>query len=116
MARELPKPERITATAENFFDMTTATFAACEKPAREADYVSASGSAYWYTADGVVRCADHWGGNVATCNWFIEGERPSMYCDRFESELCGFCAWDAFTRDPWGIAAREICEAARHAA
>lgn len=113
MTRELPKPEQITATPANFFEATTAMFTACAKPERPADYVSASGSAYWYTEAGVVRCADHWGGNVASCNWFLEGERPSMYCERYDEERAGFCAWDAFTSDPWAIAAREICEAAR---
>lgn len=57
----------------NFFESTAANFVSCEKPNREADYISASGSAYWYTENGVVRGSNHWGEGVASCNWFLNG-------------------------------------------
>lgn len=57
--------------AGNFFENTAAVFDLCEKPNREPDYISASGSAYWYVDGGVVRCSDHWGWGVASCNWYL---------------------------------------------
>lgn len=107
-------------TSENFFECTTAVFSPCARPDREPDYTSGSGSAYWYTADGVVRSADHWGGCIASCNWYLEGfsnMRTAMYCDTTPDwePLCGFCAWDAFQADPWGKVARSMAEAARNA-
>ncbi len=39
------------------------------------NFVSDSGSKYYYTDKGVYRVSDHWG-NVKTCNWAIDGTSP----------------------------------------
>lgn len=112
MTRELPKPEKITATPADFFDMTTAIFTPCATPERPADYVSASGSEYWYTQGRVIRRADHWGGCIRSCNWFLVGSDVTclkMWCESLDEPVTASCAWDEFTRDPWSVAAREIC-------
>lgn len=62
-----------TTTTENFFEATAAVFDICETPDRTPDFVSGSGSAYWYENGGVVRCSDHWGYGIASCNWWIRG-------------------------------------------
>lgn len=52
--------------SENFYMGTEASWADAEAPEREADYVSDSGSAYWYTESGVFRKSNHWGCEVAS--------------------------------------------------
>lgn len=51
-------------THDNFHLGTEATFKACKKPKRKPDYVSKSGSAYWYGGDSigqyVIRESGHW--------------------------------------------------------
>ena len=47
--------------SENFYMGTEASWNDAEAPEREADYVSDSGSAYWYTESGVFRKSNHWG-------------------------------------------------------
>ena len=60
-----------TINESNFFEATAAVFGICGKPEREPDYISGSGSAYWYENGGVIRCSDHWGYGVASCNWWL---------------------------------------------
>lgn len=61
-------------TFENFFDGTYAEWVRADFGElwplvnRTPDYVSNSGSRYWYTADRVYRLSDHWG-DVASCYW-----------------------------------------------
>ena len=57
-------------TVDDFHKNTKTIFEICETPNIEPDYISDSGSKYWYTDSGVFREADHWG-DVATCSWFI---------------------------------------------
>ena len=76
-------------TSQNFFLATAANFKSCKTPTTPPDFVSESGSEYWYTQDGVYRQSNHWGGKIATCSWFIDGESS-------HSIITGFCAWDAF--------------------
>lgn len=52
--------------SENFYMGTEASWEDAEAPEREADYVSDSGSAYWYTEGGVFRTSNHWGYEVAS--------------------------------------------------
>lgn len=78
------------ADRDSFYKCSYAIFNGCEKPAREPDYISESGSAYWYSEDGVIREADHWG-NVATCIWEIRN-----IVDYDLDRITGFCAWEAF--------------------
>lgn len=80
--------------SENFYMGTEASWADAEAPEREADYVSDSGSAYWYTEGGVFRTSNHWGYEVASCDWFL-GNEESAWEDR-HGIRCGFCPWDGF--------------------
>jgi len=56
----------------NFHKNSFASFKACKKPKREPDFISPSGSEYWYSQDKnggyVIRFSDHWG-SVASCLW-----------------------------------------------
>lgn len=92
----------VVANELNFFVSTKADFAKCDKPAREPDYVSGSGSAYWYTEDGVIRMSDHWGAGVASCDWYLDGEAYGygMHLNgtREHDTICAFCAWEGFER------------------
>lgn len=85
-----------TCNEENFFLATEADFEQCQKPNHEPDYVSDSGSAYWYFEDGVVRQSDHWGHRIASCSWLLDGSEYGM-CGN-GARLCGFCEWRAFTK------------------
>ena len=82
----------------NFFLNTTAYFKGCKKPKRKPDYVSDSGSEYWYSEDKkgkfVIRNSNHWVSyknfdrkskviqcmSIASCFWFLktnEYSKPS---------------------------------------
>ena len=63
----------------NFFSGTAADFTSVERPNREPDYISDSGSEYWYSADGVVRGSNHWGTGIASTDWFLDGVDASSY-------------------------------------
>lgn len=77
-----------TATPENFF-INSIGFWELKKsrPRKKPDHVSYNKSAtwrkgksetsseYWYTEDGVIRGSDHWGKDVASCSWYIKGEK-----------------------------------------
>tara|TARA_R110002111_G_scaffold100975_1_gene156356 strand:- start:1515 stop:2024 length:510 start_codon:yes stop_codon:yes gene_type:complete len=73
----------MSVAKDNFYLATTATFKSCEIPKRKPDYISASGSKYWYCKSGVIRHSDHWD-QVASCYWFCNSS-------------CGFCKWGDFT-------------------
>ena len=88
----------MTYTSRNYYMGTEAIFDRCERPNRPADYVSESGSAYWYGDDGVIRESDHWGYEVASCNWYL-GENDGMSAWAWEGTACGFCAWADFERN-----------------
>lgn len=66
----------------NYYYKTQATWKECIIPDRHPDYISESGSQYWYSSDGVTRFSDHWG-SVSTCKWTC-------------SEECGFCNYSDF--------------------
>ena len=89
-------------TFENFMSATSAIF----KPltAKEIEfvtnnkpnYVSASGSAYWYKGQNVYRVSNHWGADVASCNWGYEGcGTVGMFGSQKET-LVGKCALKDF--------------------
>jgi hypothetical protein len=81
--------------SHNFFDRTRADFSTVPgHPARPADYVSGSGSRYWYNDEGVVRESDRWGYGIASCTWRLDG---SGYVET-DSPVCGYCAWSDFER------------------
>lgn len=60
---------------DDFFNDTVACFEPFEIPECEPDFVSDSGSKYWYgedeDGDYVVRLSDHWGKRIASCSWFF---------------------------------------------
>ena len=47
-------------TKDNYYTSTYAKFVECATPRRKPDYISSSGSRYWYTKNGVIRKSDHW--------------------------------------------------------
>lgn len=66
------------ADENTFFMGTVTTFEGRDKvPSRPPDYVSNSGSEYWYTEEGVYRRSDHWGEQIASADWFLEGKRAN---------------------------------------
>lgn len=77
----------------NFHDASTADFQPCERPAREPDFVSGSGSRYWNTPEGVVREGDHWMAGIRSCNWYLAGATYKG------PNRCGFCRWEDFHAD-----------------
>ena len=86
------------ANKNNFYINSEADFEYCEKPDRECDYISASGSEYWYSEDGVYRNSDHWGNGIASCDWQLlnccDWDVPQY--ELTYKTLCGFAKWDAF--------------------
>ena len=84
------------ANEDDFFDATAAVFRPAKRPDREPDYVSGSGSRYWYQDGGVYRESDHWGAGVASCNWAMEGrnEFTSVTGGKY-----GFAAQHSLTDD-----------------
>lgn len=68
---------------------------------RDADYVSQSGSSYWYTDEGVYRSSDHWGEGVASCDWMLdgydEGDASSFTYHYGKGSHMGFAKWDDFS-------------------
>ena len=92
-----------TASEINFFDYTAVMFTETDKPEREPDFVSGSGSTYWYTDEGVIRMSDHWGNHVANCDWAIRlksGKTEYGYSSwssrSYTRELYGFARWSDF--------------------
>ena len=60
----------------NFWLRSVANFTSCERPTREPDFVSWSGSLYWNQGDHVVRLSDHWTGQfgvgpIRECQWYL---------------------------------------------
>ena len=47
-------------TKDNYYTSTYAKFVECATPRRKPDYISSSGSKYWYNKTGVIRKSDHW--------------------------------------------------------
>ena len=45
---------------DNYYTSTYAKFVECATPRRKPDYISSSGSKYWYVKNGVIRKSDHW--------------------------------------------------------
>lgn len=67
----------IMITHSNFHLATKAWFKPCKMPTRKPNFISNSGSKYWYgndkKGDYVIRYSDHWGA-VASCDWRIKNE------------------------------------------
>ena len=85
-------------TETNFFKGTKATFVPTEIPEGKADYVSLRpdggvSSLYYYTPEGVIRVSNHWGADIRTCSWHLEGGEGFDNCVTYDSEMfvCESC-------------------------
>ncbi len=90
--------------SSNYYTATKASFTSCAKPETTPDYISDSGSRYWYTDEGVIRFSNHWGYGIASCDWLLDGVEDSSFADG-EGGRAGYCNWSdfEFTRE------RDIC-------
>ena len=93
------KYQKGKANKENFFYNTIAKFEPLKsRPRRSPDYVSRNrydgkvSSEYWYTKDGVIRGSDHWGEEVASCDWYY-GDSYG-FASRKGSKRYGFAKWE----------------------
>lgn len=91
------------ADENNFFDYTFTIFEEVNKPKGEPDYVSDSGSRYWYRKDGVIRGSNHWGNGVARCDWPYRYKNGKVVyglnwkcLKQFKEEMYGFSKWKDF--------------------
>lgn len=71
---------------KNFFISTIANFVKCDKPERNPDFISISGSCYWNEEVKVIRWGDHWG-LVGSCFWQLWGD---------DYNECGECNYEDF--------------------
>jgi hypothetical protein len=78
-----------------FFKYSRAIWTPVEKPLRKPDYVSESGSEYWYSDEGVIRYSGHWG-KVASCRWELEGHGMDDAVKTYYQYTAAFCPWHKF--------------------
>lgn len=82
---------------QNFFKNTYCVFKAVDSQElknKTPDFVSGSGSRYFYTNDGVYRISSHWG-RAATCRWRLQADTKN----RKNKEKAGFARWTDFYKD-----------------
>ncbi len=91
------------ASPENFFENTLVRYEECDKPNRNPDFESYSGSRYWYTKKGVVRGSDHWGCGIVNCDWALHTKDGRnvyggywTHARSFAKPRYGFAAWKDF--------------------
>lgn len=92
-------------THDNFFVNTFACFKGCKKPKKNPDFISNSGSEYWYGEDRngrfVIRHSDHWSeiyhrgwiesfdnGSIRTCYWIL---KTNIVEEEIKMEYTGKC-------------------------
>ncbi len=84
----------------NFHDETCAIFTSCETPSRRPDFISESGSEYWDNGDSVIRRANHWGKDIASCRWELDdrlvGSRQRVCVKRIAQMSTGYCPYSEF--------------------
>lgn len=84
---------------DNFYKSTQANFIETEKPITTPDFISNTGdgetpSEYWFTNNGIIRSADHWG-IVQDCYWLHKG---SEYVNVLKTGFCNYADFaDNFT-------------------
>lgn len=81
----------------NFHLGTHGMFTHGPQPERPPDYVSDSGSRYWFSPAGVYRLSNHWAGQHGctgqrSCLWQIDVKFQRR------SVIGGYCRWDAFKK------------------
>ena len=77
---------------DNFFVGTFADFELCERPTTSPDFYSFSGSTYWDLGDKVIRWSTHWGPNISSCHWYLDGKIFELG----DSCLAGICLYKDF--------------------
>lgn len=97
-------------TYQNFFLHSKASFKGCKKPKRKPDFISSTGSTYWYLNGYVIRYSDHWVRrnpiysekygprtgkeckSIVSCLWSIKEKKSTPY-----KWTCGKCKLSDFT-------------------
>ncbi len=87
------EPTDESVTFDNFFERTSAVFEQLkQRPDKNPDYWSPSGSMYWYGEDEggkyVIRESDHWSANISN-----EMEREKFNQDPDRSRAIASCRW-----------------------
>ncbi|QHI34754.1 hypothetical protein IMCC3317_00980 [Kordia antarctica] len=88
---------KLKYTSQNFFKNTYCVFKTVDPEIikdKKPQYVSQSGSQYFYTNDGVYRISSHWG-RAATCKWRLQSDDSNS---RIDSKV-GFAKWTSFYKD-----------------
>ena len=70
-------------TFMNFYKGTRGAFKGCKTPNKKPDYISPSGSLYWYTGDYIYRFSNHWSngnkpygvGFISSCLWYLKSNK-----------------------------------------
>ena len=88
---------------DNFYMGTIATWTPCSMPDSAPDYESASGSRYWYVPDGVIRESGHWGSEVGSCDWYLDGYGWGSSFSDDSGIRYGFCRWADFELGDWSV-------------
>ncbi len=97
MVQTLEEAQRIDE--DSFMHSTEVTFSKANRPNREPDYTSRSGSKYWYEDEGVYRESDHWGKGVASTNWYLEGQPKNQLAEQYKGGIAvGYAKFKDFTR------------------
>ena len=91
------------ANEDNFFENTMTIFTQRSKPKTKPDFVSDSGSRYWYSKSGVIRGSAHWGNGVYNCDWALHMKNGKTTYGvsfkapkQFPEEVFGFSKWEDF--------------------
>lgn len=96
------KYQQGVANKDTFFRNTMAEFSrVSRRPSNFPDYVSRNrygeiSSEYWYKDDGVIRGSKHWGLDIRSCDWKLEGVALRSEGVALTSKLYGFCKWEDF--------------------
>ena len=83
----------------NYYKNTFAVFIEVnpkELPFNDWQYISKSGSSYYYTKKGVYRKSNHWG-RAAKCRWILD-TGDSIYVSKGRERI-GFAKWEGFYKN-----------------
>ena len=82
------------ANKDNYFANSIGYWELCDVPQKAPDYISVSGSKYWYIDKGVYRQSDHCGNGIASCSWFIKGKQYDTFGLSTGTTETAFICWD----------------------